>query len=404
MTSPAPLASLATEATVSPEVLVERARAMIPALKARSAAATAQRRLAPATLREMRDAGFFRVLQPRRCGGYEMDPQVFFDIQMALAEGCMSTAWVYGVLGVHPFQLALFDPRAQEDVWGKDDATLISSSYQPVGKVERVEGGFRLSGRWGFSSGCDYCDWVFLGALVPPEEPGGAPDMRTFLLPRRDYKIIEDWNVFGLQTTGSHGISVDQAFVPEYRTHRAVDGFTGANPGHVANTGVLYKVPWAQVFVRAVSTAAIGALQGALDAYAAIAARRVSTNTGKATKLDPNALNAAVLTHTAILEMKTVLRRNVTEMLAAVRAGREIPMNDRVRYRYESAQVVRRCAELCDRLMPLLGGRAIYMDSPVVRYWLDINAARAHVANDPVLIGTSVGAMYLGEPSQEFFV
>jgi 3-hydroxy-9,10-secoandrosta-1,3,5(10)-triene-9,17-dione monooxygenase len=389
---------------MTPEALVERARAMIPALKARSAAAAGQRRLAPATLSEMRDAGFFRVLQPRRCGGYEMDPQAFFDIQMALAEGCMSTAWVYGVLGVHPFQLALFDPRAQEDVWGKDDATLVSSSYQPVGKVERVEGGFRLSGRWGFSSGCDYCDWVFLGALVPPAQPDGAPDMRTFLLPRRDYKIIEDWNVFGLQATGSHSISVEQAFVPEYRTHRAVDGFTGANPGHVANTGALYKVPWAQVFVRAVSTAAIGALQGALDAYAAIAARRVSTNTGKATKLDPNALNAAALTHCAILEMKTVLHRNFAEMMACAQAGREIPMNERVRYRYESAQVVRRCAELCDRLMPLLGGRAIYMDSPVVRYWLDINAARAHVANDPGLIGTSVGAMYLGETTQEFFV
>jgi 3-hydroxy-9,10-secoandrosta-1,3,5(10)-triene-9,17-dione monooxygenase len=389
---------------MTPEALVERARAMIPVLKARSAAATAQRRLAPATLSEMRDAGFFRVLQPRRCGGYEMDPQAFFDIQMALAEGCMSTAWVYGVLGVHPFQLALFDPRAQEDVWGKDDATLVSSSYQPVGKVERVEDGFRLSGRWGFSSGCDYCDWVFLGALVPPAQPDGAPDMRTFLLPRRDYKIIEDWNVFGLQATGSHSISVEQAFVPEYRTHRAVDGFTGANPGHVANTGALYKVPWAQVFVRAVSSAAIGALQGALDAYAAIAARRVSTNTGKATKLDPSALNAAALTHCAVLEMKTVLQRNFAEMMACVRASREIPMNERVRYRYESAQVVRRCAELCDRLMPLLGGRAIYMDSPVVRYWLDINAARAHVANDPALIGTSVGAMYLGENTQEFFV
>ena len=389
---------------MTPEALVERARAMIPALKARSAAATAQRRLAPETVREMQDAGFFRVLQPRHCGGYEMDPQAFFDIQLALAEGCMSTAWVYGVLGVHPFQLALFDARAQEDVWGKNDAALVSSSYQPVGKVECVDGGFRLSGRWGFSSGCDYCDWVLLGSLVPPAEPAGAPDMRTFLLPRRDYKIIEDWNVFGLQATGSHGISVEQAFVPEYRTHRAVDGFTGTNPGHVVNTGALYKVPWAQVFVRAVSTAAIGALQGALDAYAAIAARRVSTNTGKATKLDPNALNAAALTHSAVLEMKTVLQRNFAEMMATVRAGREIPMNERVRYRYESAQVVRRCAELCDRLMPLLGGRAIYMDSPVVRYWLDINAARAHIANDPALIGTSVGAMYLGETSQEFFV
>jgi 3-hydroxy-9,10-secoandrosta-1,3,5(10)-triene-9,17-dione monooxygenase len=386
------------------DVLLERARAMIPALKARSEAATAKRCLPTETIREMQDAGFFRVLQPTRHGGYEMDPQVFYEIQMILGEGCMSTAWVYGVIGVHPFQLALFDHRAQKDVWSTSDATLVSSSYQPVGKVERVEGGYRLSGRWGFSSGCDHCDWVLLGSLIPPTEPGGPPEMRTFLLPRSDYQIVYDWTVFGLQATGSHGIAVDKAFVPEYRTHRAIDGFLCKNPGQAVNTGRLYRLPWAQVFVRAVSTAAIGALQGALDAYTGIASKRVSTNTGKATKIDPAALTAAARTQSAIYEMKTVLVRNFDEMLATLRGGEEIPMLDRVRYRFESSQVVRRCADLCDELMPLLGGRAIYMDSPLVRYWLDINAARAHIANDPVIIGTSLGAMYLGEQVQEFFV
>jgi 3-hydroxy-9,10-secoandrosta-1,3,5(10)-triene-9,17-dione monooxygenase len=158
------------------------------------------------------------------------------------------------------------------------------------------------------------------------------------------------------------------------------------------------------VFVRAVSTAAIGALQGALDGYKSIVAKRISTNTGKAPKLDPVALNAAARTQSAILEMKTVLHRNFDEIMAATRAGREIPIVDRVRYRYESSQIGRRCADLCDELMPLLGGRAIYMDSPIVRYWLDLNVARAHVANDPMLVGSTLGAMYVGEQVQEFFI
>jgi hypothetical protein len=214
-----------SEAQFQAQALVARAREMIPALKERSAPATDERCLPEQTIREMQEAGFFRVLQPKRHGGFELDPQVFVEIQMTLAEGCMSTAWVYGVLGVHPFQLALFDARAQREVWDSNDATLVSSSYQPVGTVERVEGGFRLSGRWGFSSGCDHCEWVLLGAVIPPAEPGAPPDMRTFLLPRSDYRIVHDWTVFGLQATGSHGIIVDKAFVPEYRTHRAVDGF-----------------------------------------------------------------------------------------------------------------------------------------------------------------------------------
>jgi 3-hydroxy-9,10-secoandrosta-1,3,5(10)-triene-9,17-dione monooxygenase len=102
--------------------------------------------------------------------------------------------------------------------------------------------------------------------------------------------------------------------------------------------------------------------------------------------------------------MKTVLYKSFDEMMKRINAGEDIPIQDRIRYRFESSQVVRRCAVLCDELMPLLGGRAIYMDSPVVRYWLDINAARAHVANDPAIIGTSLGALYVGENVQEFFI
>jgi 3-hydroxy-9,10-secoandrosta-1,3,5(10)-triene-9,17-dione monooxygenase len=395
---------LAPIANPSPAELVKRARAMIPTLKARNAAANEQRTLPAETIQEMQAAGFFRVLQPARYGGYEYDPGVFSDIQMALAEGCMSTAWVYGVVGVHPFQLALFDKRAQEDVWGTDTSTLASSSYQPVGQVERVDGGFLLSGRWGFSSGCEHCSWVLLGSMVPPANAGDPPDMRTFLVPRADYEIVRDWHVFGMQGTGSHGIILNKAFVPEYRTHRAVDGFMGTNPGGAVNTAALYKLPWAQVFVRAVSTGSIGALQGALDAYNVIAGSRISTNTGKATKVDPAALNASALTQSAIYEMKTVLHRNFDEMMNHLRAGTDIPMTDRIRYRYESSHISRRCAALCDALMPLLGGRAIYMDSPVVRYWLDLNAARAHVANDPGIVGTSLGMIYLGGTAQEFFV
>jgi 3-hydroxy-9,10-secoandrosta-1,3,5(10)-triene-9,17-dione monooxygenase len=388
----------------NPTQLVARARDMIPALKQRSDQATAERRIPSETIAEMQEAGFFRILQPKRYGGLELNPQVFFDVQMALAEGCMSTGLLYGVIGVHPFQLALFDARAQHDIWGNDQSVLVSSTYQPVGKVERVEGGFLLSGRWGFSSGCEHCDWVLLGALVPPAEDGGTVEMRTFLLPRADYEIVYDWTVFGLQGTGSHGIIVNGVFIPDYRTHRSIDGFLGTSPGLAVNTAQIYKLPWAQVFVRAVSTAAIGALQGSLDAFKSVAAKRVSTNTGKATRLDPAVLNATAKTQSAIYEMKTVLARNFVEMAGYVQTGEAIPMQDRIRYRFESSQVVRRCAALCDELMPLLGGRAIYMDSPLVRYWLDINAARAHVANDPALIGSSLGAMYLGESVSESFV
>jgi 3-hydroxy-9,10-secoandrosta-1,3,5(10)-triene-9,17-dione monooxygenase len=391
-------------AAPSREELLARARAMIPVLKERAARAEADRRIPDETIADMQEAGFFRILQPKRWGGYEMDPQAFFDVQMALAEGCMSTGWVYGVVGGHPYQLALFPDKAQREVWEEDTSILASSSYQPVGKVERVEGGFFLSGHWGFSSGCDHCQWVLLGSLIPPLREGEPPEMRTFLVPRCDYRIADAWHVFGLKGTGSEDIVVERAFVPNYRTHKASDGFLCQNPGQLENAAPLFSLPWAQIFVRLVSTAAIGGARGAVQAAVDIAKSRISTNTGKASKSDPLLLNSIARAYAELDEMAAVLDRNFADMMAGARAGEALAMQKRVLYRYQSTSVVRRCAAMVDSLMPLLGGRAIYLSSPIVRYWLDLNAARAHVANDPSNFGPDLANGLMDEPPSFMFL
>ncbi|MFM2301494.1 MAG: hypothetical protein RLZZ84_1230 [Pseudomonadota bacterium] len=366
------------------EELIARARAMIPALKSRAKQCVRDRNVPAESIAEMQAAGFFRILQPRRWGGYEMHPNVFFEVQKALAEGCMSTGWMYGVVGCHPYEMALFHDQAQEEVWGDDPSMLVSSTYQPVGKVTHVEGGFRLSGRWGFSTGSVHSGWVLLGAMCPPKAEGEGPEMRTFLLPRADYTIDEDaWHVFGLQGTGSHDIIVDDVFVPDYRTHRSIDGFLCKNPGQEVNTGPLYALPWAQVFVRSVSTAAFGGAQAAINAGMAIMQSRVSTNTGKASAQDP-ILHAALARAIAEKsEMETTLRLTFEDLMGYAERGEEIPLDKRAFLTYQSSTVVRRLADLVDEIVKLLGGRAIYMTSDILQPWLDLHAGRAHVANDP---------------------
>ncbi len=377
--------------------LVARAQALQPVLRERAKACVAGRDVPAQSIADMQAAGFFKILQPKRWGGYEMHPNVFFEVQKTLARGCMSTGWMFGVLGCHPYELALFDNQAQVDVWGEDNAILMSSSYQPVGKVTRVEGGFRLSGHWGFSTGSVHCNWVLLGALVPPAEAGGAPDMRTFLVPRSDYRIDRDaWHVFGLQGTGSHDIIVDDVYVPEYRTHRAQEGFLCQNPGQKENDGPLYTLPWAQVFIRSVSTSAFGGARAAVDAAMAIMQSRISTNTGKASKADPMLHAAIAAAHAQILEMELTQRTSFDELMGYATRGETIPMEKRALFGYNSSSVVRRLARLVDDMVQLLGGRAVYMTSDIIQPWLDLNAARAHVANDPNnrtadVIGTMLG-------------
>lgn len=387
---------------VTSEVLLSRAREMVPRLQARARQTEELRRLPDETVAEMREAGFFRVLQPKLYGGYEMDPQVFYDVCMTLAEGCMSTAWVYGVVGVHNWQIALFDPRAAADVWGQDTDVRIASTYMPKGQVKPVDGGFRFSGRWGFSSGIDHCDWVFLGGLIFSE--GQPPEYRTFLLPKSDFEVIDTWHTMGLKGTGSKDIVVKDVFVPEYRTHKASDGFMGTNPGRETFTADLYKLPFGQIFVRAVSSAAIGGLQGALNTFLDFAKVRVGDMGNKTSDQAPAQL-AASDTAISIDEMKLVLHRNFDVLMGKIRAKQ--PLDDvqqRLHFRTQAAQVVERSARHAYQLFSACGGRGIFVDFPLHRYMLDIMAARGHYANNPEQFGRNYGGVMLGKENADFFI
>ncbi|WP_139832734.1 MULTISPECIES: acyl-CoA dehydrogenase family protein [unclassified Pseudomonas] len=385
-----------TAGTPTEYELVQRAREMVPTLLERAAQAEQDGKVPEQTIAQMQAAGFFRVLQPKRFGGYQMSPATFYRIQMTLAEGCMSTAWVYGVLGVHPWQLALFDEQAQQDVWGQDTSTLVGSTYMPVGKVTRVEGGYRLSGRWSFSSGCDHVRWLFLGGMVPALEDGGAAEYRTFMLPAGDYRIERNWDTFGLRGTGSHDIVVEDVFVAEHRTHRTRDDSPAARPGLAINDAPLYRLPFAQVFVRAVSSSCIGGLQGALNAFRSSAAVQVSRNFLGATANDPSAQLVASEAASALDQLKTTLYRNFEAMMQAAERGEPAPLEDRLLYRFQSSQVPEVCAHHVSRLLKACGGSGIYRQHAVVRFFLDIHAGRAHVANYADPVGRNFGGVLCG--------
>lgn len=388
--------------TSSHEQMIEKANALLPVIKSRSAAAIRNRQIPTETIHDLHEAGIWKLLQPSRFGGSEAHPNTLFEIQTMIATACPSTAWVLGVVAVHSWQLALFDDRAQQEVWGENPRTLISSSYAPTGKVMKVEGGYRLSGRWSFSSGSAHCGWAFLGAFVPVES--GPPDMRTFLLPRSDYRIEDVWHTIALQGTGSNDIVVEDVFVPEYRTHKMSDGFKCQNPGNLVNPSPLYRLPFGQVFPRSVSTTAIGIAQGALDFYRQVTATKVGAADGNRAVMDPDAQLACAKAASAIDQARLVLKRNFDEMMDLAERGEKIPVEKRVAWRWDSTEVVSRCVEVVDSLFTLCGGRAIFSDSPMQRYFLDIHGARAHYANRPESPGRNFGAVQLGLPTKDFFI
>jgi 3-hydroxy-9,10-secoandrosta-1,3,5(10)-triene-9,17-dione monooxygenase len=384
--------------------LIERARDLTATLTARAAKTAEDRRISDETIADFQKAGLFRMLQPARWGGLEVDPKVFFEVQMTVARACPSSAWVLGIVGVHSWQMALFPLEAQTEVWGKDAGTLVSSSYAPTGKVERVKDGYRVSGRWSFSSGCDHCQWVFLGGFVPSLVEGKPPEMRTFLLPRSDYTIDDTWFVAGLRGTGSKDIVVENAFVPEHRTHRLIDGYKRTSPGNEHNPAPLYKLPFGQIFVRSVSTSAIGIADGALRAYVDQASKRIAASDASKIADDPATQTVAARAAATIDESRVVLFRDMDEMMDLARTGQDIPIERRVRFRYHSARVVDRCAEAVDELFSASGGRAIFQTSPILRFFLDIHAARGHYANNPEKPARNLGGVLLSLKNTDFFI
>ena len=338
------------------EKLLQDVIALQPQFREMAGVTKEDRKVAQANIDALQEIGFFLALQPRAYGGLEISPQEFFRCHLAIAEACMSTAWVAGIIAVHSFQIALMDKQAQEDVWGEDIHTRTSSSYAPVGKVEVVDGGFKLSGRWGWSSGSDHCTWALLGAIVPGE------GYRTFLVPKGDYEILDTWHPMGL-----------------------VD------------------IPWAQIFVRVVCTPAIGACKDALRLYKETAQKKVSMDPSKHST-DPSTLERISAAENTTDEMEAILMRNFDNMVAAVNAGEQVSVQERAKYRYQASLVIEKSMEVIDSLFSMAGGSSVLAGSELQQRFLDVHTARAHVANNPTNFARNLGSLHLGLDNQDFFI
>src|SRR5437016_7557413 len=225
--------------------LLDEARRLGPILAANVAEGDQSRRLSDSTWKLLMDAGLWRALQPARFGGGEVALVEFVDAMIELSRVSPSAGWVAGVIGVHPWQLALFPDKAQQEMWGDDPAAMHSSSYNPTGKAEKVAGGYKVSGRWSFSSGCDHCRGVMLGAICGSREIAGnqVRDFRSVLLMRDQYRIDDNWHVAGLRGTGSKDIVVEETFVPDFRTQSHLDyAMNLPLPGQEVNQGPLYRL------------------------------------------------------------------------------------------------------------------------------------------------------------------
>lgn len=378
--------------------LIQKAIELQPILRERARETEALRMVHPRTIEDFRAAGFFKMFQSAYWGGHQSHPRDIFTVQELLAQACPSSAWIMGVVGVHNWQLAHFPKQAQIDVWGQRSDVLVSSSYAPTGSVQQVEGGCILKGRWYYSSGVDHCDWILLGGNIA-QEGSPFPDYRTYLVPKSDYKIIDDWHVMGLKGTGSKSVEINEAFVPDHRQLPVIASQTFTTPGLKDGTAdaPLFLVPFPTIFGACITTPALGAAQRMLDLFVEATQKATSLYTG-ARWADEQSTQIRIAESDAELRAaRALMAGNFTAAIDALAATKDLSLLERARYRFDHCNLVDLAHRAADRVFVASGARSLSADQPLQRMYCDIQAARVHAINNRTKWGSVYGRAWLND-------
>lgn len=391
-----PTASVSFAGTSYLEML-DRARALVPTFAARAAACEALRRLPDETERDLHDSGLFRMVQPARVGGADLDVGILVDTCAAIARVCPSTAWNLGNLASHHWMLGYYPPEAQDEVWDLSRDTLIATSLAfPAGRGRKVDGGYEVSGRWPLSSGVDNSDWNMLAFMVRDRDDGPPVDQRFALIHRSQYEIIDNWHAVGLAGTGSKDVATKNLFVPEHRTLTAW-AFNGKpHPGSALNPSPLFRLPLLALGPYVLSGVMLGCAQGAYETVVGAARKRNATTTGQPVGAS-QAIQIKVAEASARIDAAELMMGNVCRhAMDVARAGRDPLHEDKLRYRRDAFFSVRLCLEAVDILMGVAGSSGLYLSGSMQRLFRDAHAANAHVMFSTDIQGALFGQHALG--------
>jgi 3-hydroxy-9,10-secoandrosta-1,3,5(10)-triene-9,17-dione monooxygenase len=308
----------------------------------------------------------------------EFDFIAYVDFPLELARGCASTGWNFANLQIHHWMLALYDERAQEEVWGADPEALIASGIAfPQGSGRRVGGGFVVSGRWNFSSCVNLADWNMLAVTVKDGEL--AVDHRMCLLRRAQYEVIDDWQVMGMRSTGSMTVVAKDVFVPEHMALCMYETRGGGRfPGARTNPNPAYQVPANALLGHGIGACAVGNAQAALE-HSIEAVKQRSTSYTAAKMRDFQAVQLRIGAAAAKIDAaRLVLRNDALEGQDFANRHVLADAPTKLRFKRNLAYAVGLCTEAVDLLHAMAGANGIYESYPLERIFRDAHSLAGH--------------------------
>lgn len=359
---------------ITHEEMIRRAKDLIPVLRQRAENCEKLRRVPDETLNDFRTAMIHRISQPVPFGGVGLDMDTVFEVAIQLGRGCGSSAWMGSFWPLHNWMIGMWPKEVQEEYWGPSYDTLSSSVSAVVkSKVDRVKGGLKLSGVWDFSSGVDHAEWLM---IFQPVEQG----VELYLLPKKDYRIEDNWFVSGASGTGSKAIIIEDAFVPEPRILDGALVQTGRTPGRDLYDTTFYRIPLFSWLGYSIASPIIGIAQGMVDLFEEQTLKRTDIQTGeKAIERPANQLRLAESSVEVDAALQ-LLRRDIRDYAEWARSDSLPPLAERARMRRDIAYCAKLCLQAAYRIFEAAGGHSIYRFNPVQRLFRDITALDHSIA------------------------
>ncbi|MFL1453991.1 p-hydroxyphenylacetate 3-hydroxylase oxygenase component [Marinobacter sp. GN3S48] len=378
-----------------PNPLLADLKGVLPKIAANADRAERDRTVPEENIALLKGIGMHRAFQPKAFGGMEISLPEFADCVAALATTCASTAWAFSLLCTHSHQLAMFPKKLQDEIWGDNPDATASSSIAPFGKPTEVEGGIRLSGKMGWSSGCDHAEWAIVGLMR--DTSSGTKDYCFAVLPRQDYTIVDDWFAAGMRGSGTKTLLIEDVFVPEHRIQSAKDMMEGKSAGYglYPDSKIFYS-PYRPYFASGFSAISLGIAERMLEAFKDKTKNRVRAYTGASVgTATPALMRLAESTHQvhaarAFLEKTWEEHRWHSER-------QTYPTPETLAFwRTNQAYAVKMCIQAVDRLFEAAGGTSWFEGNELQRLFRDSHMTGAHAYTDYDVCAQILGRELMG--------
>ncbi|MBV6759983.1 acyl-CoA dehydrogenase family protein [Rhodococcus opacus] len=360
------------------ERLVTAARGLGPLLRENAARAEADRRVPEENIAALREAGLFDITKPARFGGAQEDFRTFLEVSLELGRSCGSTAWVTTLSNVTSFFVGAYPESVQQDVLGADPRIATCGVFTPTSTSVRVDGGYRVTGRWGFASASHHASWANVGIPLTNAD-GDAVGAASAWIPMTDLSIDNTWYVAGMSGSGSDTLVADDVFVPDARILSVTDMMEGRTVSEFQDE-TLYHSSLVPVLALVLVGPVLGMAEGAYDAVLSTLQKNkpiAYSYYQRSIDAPSTQLNMAVA-RSLIDQARLLAFRGADEIDAAAAAGRQMPVVERARARMDAAQAANLCREAVELLLNVSGAGSFAQVNPLQRIWRDLETSSRH--------------------------